>query len=112
MAQRQKADAMSSDSAAEMAKQQSNKGSLGKNMFNKFLGNILEDTCESNYDCERPEVCCDLGFKRMCCRSGLGVYNGVPPNMRLARVVVTMVVMVDILIGKCLEPLDCVVLFE
>lgn len=83
MAQRQKADAMSSDSAAEMAKQQSNKGSLGKNMFNKFLGNILEDTCESNYDCERPEVCCDLGFKRMCCRSGLGVYNGVPPNMRL-----------------------------
>lgn len=77
MAQRQKADAMSSDSAAEMAK------SKGKGMFNKLFGNVLEDTCESNYDCERPEVCCDLGFKRMCCRSGLGVYNGAPPQMRL-----------------------------
>lgn len=79
MAQRQKADAMSSDSAAEMAK--SAKGKNG--LFGKFLGNILEDTCESNYDCERPEVCCDLGFKRMCCRSGLGVFNGAPERMRL-----------------------------
>eukprot|EP00542_Grammatophora_oceanica_P021043 CAMPEP_0194031612 /NCGR_PEP_ID=MMETSP0009_2-20130614/4744_1 /TAXON_ID=210454 /ORGANISM="Grammatophora oceanica, Strain CCMP 410" /LENGTH=429 /DNA_ID=CAMNT_0038671819 /DNA_START=45 /DNA_END=1334 /DNA_ORIENTATION=- len=34
------------------------------------LFNVLEDTCETNYDCERPEVCCDFGFKKMCCSSG------------------------------------------
>ena len=32
-----------------------------------FFGSVFEDTCESNYDCDRPEVCCDFGFKKMCC---------------------------------------------
>jgi hypothetical protein len=34
-----------------------------------FLG-LFEDTCESNYDCNRPMVCCDFGFKRQCCDGG------------------------------------------
>lgn len=35
-----------------------------------FMNAFMEDTCEANYDCERPEVCCDFGFKKMCCSSG------------------------------------------
>jgi len=42
-------------------------------MFQGFLNNlavVFQDTCESNYDCDRPEVCCDFGYKKMCCSSG------------------------------------------
>lgn len=48
------------------------------NLFGNLFGGILRDTCESNWDCERPEVCCDLGFKKMCCSSGMKVFDGVP----------------------------------
>jgi len=59
-------------------------------ILTKFFGNLLEDTCESNYDCERPEVCCDVGFKKFCCSAGMFVYDGSPqlrpiPAMALAR---------------------------
>ena len=47
-------------------------------LLDKLFGNVLKDTCESNWDCERPEVCCDFGFKKMCCSSGSLVANGVP----------------------------------
>lgn len=39
--------------------------------LNKLFGNVLEDTCESNFDCQRPEVCCDFGFTKKCCTSGM-----------------------------------------
>jgi hypothetical protein len=29
-----------------------------------------EHACESNFDCVRPEVCCDFLFKKFCCSSG------------------------------------------
>lgn len=35
-----------------------------------FMNRVFQDTCESNFDCEQPEVCCDFGFKKMCCSSG------------------------------------------
>ena len=35
-----------------------------------FMNSIFEDTCQSNYDCSQPEVCCDFGFKKVCCSSG------------------------------------------
>ena len=31
------------------------------------------DSCETNYDCERPMVCCDLVVARVCCSSGMGL---------------------------------------
>jgi hypothetical protein len=31
----------------------------------------VEDQCYTNFDCESPKVCCDLGFKKMCCSSGM-----------------------------------------
>jgi hypothetical protein len=35
-----------------------------------FRTTLLEDTCYSNFDCESPKVCCDLGLKKMCCSNG------------------------------------------
>ena len=60
---------------AQMAENKKEK----KDVLSSLFGSILQDTCESNYDCERPEVCCDLGFKKMCCSSGMNVFNGLSP---------------------------------
>lgn len=43
-----------------------------------IFGGILENKCENNIDCDRPEVCCDVGFKKICCSNGLGIVNGMP----------------------------------
>mmetsp|Transcript_1980 Transcript_1980/g.3138 ORF Transcript_1980/g.3138 Transcript_1980/m.3138 type:complete len:136 (+) Transcript_1980:918-1325(+) len=40
------------------------------NIFKDFMNAVMKDTCESNYDCQKPEVCCDFGFNKMCCSSG------------------------------------------
>jgi len=40
-----------------------------------LFSNLFSDTCESNWDCQRPEVCCDLLVKKMCCSSGQMVSN-------------------------------------
>jgi len=45
--------------------------------LDKMLGNVLpKDTCETNWDCERPEICCDFGFQKRCCSSGSLVHSG------------------------------------
>eukprot|EP00567_Pseudictyota_dubia_P015502 CAMPEP_0197446942 /NCGR_PEP_ID=MMETSP1175-20131217/11733_1 /TAXON_ID=1003142 /ORGANISM="Triceratium dubium, Strain CCMP147" /LENGTH=432 /DNA_ID=CAMNT_0042978119 /DNA_START=122 /DNA_END=1420 /DNA_ORIENTATION=+ len=79
LAQRRKA-AASVSQAAELTNEKEKK----KGLLSKMFGGILEDTCESNWDCERPEVCCDLGFKKMCCSSGVKVYNGAPGQYQRA----------------------------
>lgn len=46
-----------------------------------FMSNLFgafKNGCESNFDCERPKVCCDIGFKKICCSNGLGIVEGVP----------------------------------
>ena len=68
--QRQRASA----NAAEIAKRKKEEDKGG--FFKKLLGDALEDTCESNFDCQRPEVCCDFGFKKMCCTSGMRIMDG------------------------------------
>mmetsp|Transcript_9541 Transcript_9541/g.10525 ORF Transcript_9541/g.10525 Transcript_9541/m.10525 type:complete len:503 (-) Transcript_9541:104-1612(-) len=81
-AQRQKASSLQSAAeSAELAKQKE-KGSL----LSKMFGNLMKNTCESNYDCERPEVCCDLGFKKMCCSSGMKVFDMPPMQGRLEKI--------------------------
>lgn len=52
--------------AAE-SKQQQQQPSFMKN----FAKGLMEDTCMSSFDCESPKVCCDLGFKKMCCSNGM-----------------------------------------
>jgi len=64
----------SAAAAAEMAAKK--KKEEGGGFFKKIFGEALQDTCESNYDCERPEVCCDFGFKKMCCSSGMRILDG------------------------------------
>eukprot|EP00565_Helicotheca_tamesis_P005256 CAMPEP_0185729336 /NCGR_PEP_ID=MMETSP1171-20130828/5150_1 /TAXON_ID=374046 /ORGANISM="Helicotheca tamensis, Strain CCMP826" /LENGTH=195 /DNA_ID=CAMNT_0028398147 /DNA_START=95 /DNA_END=682 /DNA_ORIENTATION=- len=66
--------AVSSAATAEVSK---NNGRDG-NIFKKFFNDVLGDTCDSNWDCERPKVCCDMGYRKMCCSSGRGIVDGVP----------------------------------
>jgi hypothetical protein len=59
--------------AADLAnKKEKEEGGFLKKLF----GKALENTCESNFDCDRPQVCCDFKIKKMCCTSGNLVVNG------------------------------------
>jgi hypothetical protein len=64
--------------AAQAAASEASKPEQAPGFMEKLFGNVMKDTCESNYDCDRPQVCCDFGFKKMCCSSGSMVANGVP----------------------------------
>jgi Uncharacterized conserved protein (DUF2358) len=74
----QKKKAAAAAAAAEMAKRQKQQDG---GFFNKLFGEALKDTCETNFDCEYPEVCCDFGFKKMCCSSGMRILDR-PPQSR------------------------------
>jgi hypothetical protein len=65
-----------SNDAAEMPQQESKKKG---GFLNNIFGQVFEDTCESNFDCKRPEICCDFGFKKQCCSSGAMVGNEMMP---------------------------------
>jgi len=71
---KEKAAALSA-SAAEISEREEKRAG---NIFSKMLGSVFDDTCNSNWDCERPKVCCDLVVKRVCCSSGMGIIDGVP----------------------------------
>jgi hypothetical protein len=82
--QQEQKRAIAAASAAEMSKKKNKKAGFLENLF----GNVMQDTCESNYDCLRPEVCCDFGFKKMCCSSGQMIIDGLrPPQMQPVRVI-------------------------
>jgi Uncharacterized conserved protein (DUF2358) len=66
--QHEAADAAAAAAAAASEHGDEDAGRLG--FFERLFGTVLEDTCESNLDCERPQICCDFGFKKMCCSSG------------------------------------------
>lgn len=45
----------------------------GPSIVEKVIGSVLlknVDTCESNFDCESPQVCCDYIFTKKCCSGG------------------------------------------
>ena len=75
-------DAVNKKKAAYLAEQIAQKAQQRKDKENGFLSNIfggaLKNGCESNFDCERPQVCCDVGFKKICCSNGLGIVDGIP----------------------------------
>lgn len=54
-------------------------------ILQSFMEGILQDSCQSNFDCERPEVCCDFGFKKVCCSSG-NTNRDIQNEMQLIRV--------------------------
>eukprot|EP00986_Skeletonema_menzelii_P004637 scaffold1605_cov114-Skeletonema_menzelii.AAC.3 len=39
-------------------------------MLQSFMGSLFTDTCQSNFDCNSPQVCCDFRFKKICCDEG------------------------------------------
>jgi hypothetical protein len=67
MDRQQQQRAASSASAAEMTKQSK---SRQQGFLERLFGDVIPESCESNFDCERPEICCDFGFKKICCASG------------------------------------------
>lgn len=76
-------DVMNKKKATYLAEQIAQRRSQEKenkkgNFMSNLFGGALKNGCESNFDCERPEVCCDLGFKKMCCSNGLGIVDGRP----------------------------------
>lgn len=72
----QKKAAAAASEAMELERAKKQKENRG-GFLGKLFGEALKDTCESNYDCERPEVCCDFGIKKMCCSSGLHITDGL-----------------------------------
>jgi len=67
------------EAAAELSRREL-ENSQKSNLLSKMFEGIMKDGCESNFDCERPQVCCDLIVKKVCCSSGVGVYD--PPLQR------------------------------
>lgn len=65
--------------AAEMAEKKKRET---PGFLQKLIGSALENTCETNFDCEYPLACCDYGIKKVCCRNGLGIFDGPPPQSR------------------------------
>jgi hypothetical protein len=74
----------SAATAAEMAAKKKKKEG---GFFKKIFGDAMEDTCESNYDCQRPEVCCDFVFKKMCCSSGVRIPQSQQGQLALIPVI-------------------------
>lgn len=54
----------------ERQKQEQLKSEASSGLLQSFMDGIFQDTCQSNFDCERPEVCCDFRFRKVCCSSG------------------------------------------
>ena len=60
----------------------------GPSLFDKVFGSVMKnmDTCESNFDCERPQVCCDYIFAKKCCSSGSLVLSDSSQQLQYARI--------------------------
>mmetsp|Transcript_14230 Transcript_14230/g.30320 ORF Transcript_14230/g.30320 Transcript_14230/m.30320 type:complete len:460 (-) Transcript_14230:435-1814(-) len=74
-------DAMNKKKAAYLAEQIAQQKANQKKedgFLSNIFGGALKNGCESNFDCERPQVCCDVGFKKICCSNGLGIVDGIP----------------------------------
>ena len=73
-------DAVNKKKATYLAEQlsQGRKKEEKDSFLNSIFGGVLKNGCESNFDCERPQVCCDVGFKKICCSNGLGIVDGIP----------------------------------
>jgi hypothetical protein len=60
----------------------------GPSIFDKVFGSVMKnlDTCESNFDCERPQVCCDYIFTKKCCTSGSPILSNNSKKLQYARI--------------------------
>ena len=68
----------SDDSSSESHPMFDQKAFDAKNQSRKKFGlKPLSPSEFVNFDCQRPEVCCDLGLKKMCCSSGQNIVDGI-----------------------------------
>lgn len=67
--------ARAAEERQKKSRESNNKSQPG--LFEKALG-ALNDTCETNFDCERPKVCCDFVVQKRCCSSGAFVGREMP----------------------------------
>ena len=60
----------------------------GPSIFDKVFGSVMKnlDTCESNFDCVRPQVCCDYVFAKKCCTSGSPILSNTSKQLQYARI--------------------------
>ena len=56
--------------AMEEREERQRKQQQKEELLRKYMGSVFRDTCQSNFDCDQPEACCDFGFKKVCCPSG------------------------------------------
>lgn len=56
-----------------------------RNRFGKMFKKAMGQNCETNFDCERPEVCCDLIVTKVCCSSGMRVFDGIRQDQRIPK---------------------------
>jgi len=82
MQQQQKASAVIAQRTEQEEEEQKRKKKNNSNVFSNLFGNVVKDTCESNYDCSHPQVCCDFGFMKKCCSSG----SRIPAEQQYATV--------------------------
>ena len=79
-------DAVNKNKAAHLAEKIAQQKLIEKSMkqqkedgfLSNLFGGAFKNGCESNFDCERPQVCCDIGVKKICCSNGLGIVDGIP----------------------------------
>jgi len=64
--------------AEKLAQQTAEKKKKEDSFLSNIFGGVFKNGCESNFDCERPQVCCDVGIKKICCSNGLGIVDGIP----------------------------------
>lgn len=63
---------------AEQFREQTKKAKKPESFLSNLFGGALKNGCESNFDCERPQVCCEVLMKKYCCSDGLGIVEGIP----------------------------------
>ena len=56
--------------AQQQQQQQSQQQPFVPGFIEKMMEQVLPDQCESNFDCERPKICCDFGAAKVCCAGG------------------------------------------
>ena len=73
--QQQKQRDLAAAAAAQQQSQQEQQKQKQQSSFvpsfiEKMMDQVLPDQCESNWDCERPKICCDFGAAKVCCAGG------------------------------------------
>ena len=68
--QEHKAAALQQEAAQKRRVSETRTQSPVPGFLDKIFGDALPETCESNYDCQAPKVCCDFGVSKVCCSGG------------------------------------------